>query len=267
MESIVSYFAGIGVDFWSFLKFAGILLLGALLISSISRFIFRKQMLLGAAVSSSIAIVFIYVVMVLILTVATELHFLVTPLPFASISTESIRFFRFEDAGYTSIAAELLSMIILAFLVNLVDAWLPKGKNVLTWTWWRLLTVAIGFILHYAASVFMHRYLPQGIILYAPVILLAILGIMLLTGALRFVLGLILATVNPLIAALYTFFFATLIGKQVTKAVLTTGILSGIVLVMQDMGISELSFIPGALVAYVPFLLLLIPVWYLISKL
>lgn len=267
MDSIVSYFAEIGVDFWSFLKLAGILLLGAVLLSCISRFIFRKQTLLGSAVSSSIAIVFIYVVMVLILTVAAKLQFLVTPLPFASLSTESIRFFRFEDASYTDISAQLLSMIILAFLVNLIDAWLPKGKNIFTWTWWRVLTVVIGFLLHYTAAVLIHRHLPQGIVLYAPVILLTILVIMLLTGALRFVLGLILATVNPLIAALYTFFFATLIGKQVTKAVLTTGILAGVVLMMQDMGIAELSLMPGALIAYVPFLLLLIPVWYLVSKL
>lgn len=266
MESIVSYFANIDIDFWSFLKLAGILLMGAVLINSVSRFIFKKQTMLGAAVSSSIAIVFIYVVMVLILTVVTQLDFLITPLPLASISQESIHFFQFESADYTVIAAELLSMIILAFLVNLVDTWLPKGKGIFSWFWWRVLTVAIGFILHYAASLLMHQYLPQGIIHYAPVILLAILVIMLLTGALRFVLGLILATVNPLIAALYTLFFATLIGKQVTKAVLTTGILTGVVLLMQNMGITELSLMSGALVAYVPFLLALIPVWYLISK-
>lgn len=266
MESIVSYFANIGIDFWSFLKLTAIVLMGALLISAVSRFIFKKQTLLGAAVSSSIAIIFIYVMMVLILTVVTQLRFLVTPLPLASISQDSIQFFRFEGADYTVVAAELLSMIILAFLVNLVDAWLPKGKNILTWFWWRALTVVIGFILHYAAAAILHKYLPQGIILYAPVILLAILVIILLTGALRFVLGLILATVNPLIAALYTFFFATLIGKQITKAVLTTGILVGVILLMQNMGIYELSIAAGALVAYVPFLLVMIPAWYLVSK-
>ena len=266
MESIVSYFASIGVDFWSFLRLACMLLLGALLICGISRFIFRKQTLLGNAVSSSIAIIFIYVIMVLLLTLLTELRFLVTPLPFASITSESISFFRFADASYTAISAELLRMIVLSFLVNLADAWLPRGKNILSWTWWRVITVAAGFALHYAANWFIHRYLPHGILLYAPIILLAILLLMLLTGALRFVLGLILATVNPLIAALYTFFFATLIGKQITKAVLTTGILSGVILLMQDLSITSLSLMPEALIAYVPFLLLLIPVWYLVSK-
>ena len=266
MESVVSYFANAGIDFLSFLKLAGILLLGAVLINAVSRFIFRKQTLLGYSISSSIAIVFIYVAMVLILIVASDLHFLVTPLPLVSISAEYIEFFRFADASFPAVAAQLLAMTILAFLVNLVESWLPRGKNIFSWTWWRLLTVAIGFMLHYGATLLIHKYLPDGIIQYAPMILLAILVIMLLTGALRFVLGLILATVNPLIAALYTFFFATLIGKQITKAVLTAGLLSGVILLMQNMGITSISLIPEALVAYIPFLLVLIPVWYLISK-
>ena len=266
MESIVSFFSGIGVDIVSFLKLGCILLLGSLIISSISHFIFKKQTMIGQAVSSSIAIIFIYVVMVLILTVFTELQFLVTPLPFADISQESIRFFRFQDAGYPAIASQLLSMIILAFLVNTVDSWMPKRKSLLKWTFWRVLTVMLGFGLHYLATWLFQKYLPQGIVMYAPAILLGILVIMLLTGALKLVLGLILATVNPLIAALYTFFFANIIGKQITRAVLTTAILTGVLFLLQKFGIVGLSLMAGALVAYIPFLLLLTVVWYLVCR-
>lgn len=266
MESIVSYFSEIGIDFGMFLRITGTILLGALLFCSISRFIFRKQTLLCGAVSSSIAIIFIYIVMVLLLTVATELRFLVVPLPLASISHDCIRFFCFDEANYVAVAWELLSMIILAFLVNLVDGWLPKGKGILRWTWWRVLTIAIGFLLHYGVTWLFNRYLPQGIVMYAPVILLTILLLMLLTGTLRFLLGAILATANPFIAALYTFFFASLIGKQITKSVLTTAILTGLILTLQKIGITALSLLPGALVAYVPFLLVLVLVWYVINK-
>lgn len=267
MESIVSYFSGLGIDLWSLLKFGGILLLGAIAFSAIAKFIFRKQTLLGHSISSSIAIIFIYAVMVLILTVATDLQFLITPLPFAAISQDSIHFFHFTGASYTEIAGQLLGMIILAFLVNLLDSWLPKGENMLGWLFWRILTVGIGFLLQYAANLLIHKYLPNGIVIYAPLILLGILLLMLLTGALRFVLGLLLATVNPLIAALYTFFFASLIGKQITKAVLTTGLISGVIYLLEDLGITTLSLMTGALLAYLPFLLVLIPVWYLVSRL
>lgn len=267
MESIISFFAGIGVDFLSFMKFAGILLLGSLLVSGVFRFIFKKQTLLSQCVSSSIAIVFIYVVMVLIFTVVEELRFLITPLPFATISQDSIRFFSFSGADYTVIAAELLSMIILALLVSLTDTCVPKGKNLLSWMLFRVLTVTIGFMLHYAANWLFHKYLPMGIVTYAPVILLVIVLIMLLTGALKFLLGLILAAVNPLIAALYTFFFATVIGKQITKSVLTTAILSGLMVLLDKLEITALSLQPEALVAYIPFLLILTLVWFVVSKL
>lgn len=267
MDSIVSYFASIGIDFLSFLKLTGCLLLGALLINSLCRFIFRKSTLLGQAVSSSIAIIFIYVVMVLILTLATELQFLVTPLPFAVFTSQNITFFQFDGAAYTVIASQLLSMIILAFLVNLVDGWMPKSKNFFKWTFWRIVTIALGFSLHYLVVWLFETYLPQGIVLYAPVILLGILILMLLTGALKYLLGLLLATVNPLIAALYTFFFANIVGKQITRSVLTTAILSSVLVLLQDLGLMTLSLAPEAMVGYIPFLLILIPVWYLISRL
>lgn len=266
MESVINYFANIGMNLPVFLKLAGILLLGALLISGLSRFIFRKQTLFGHAVSSSIAILFIYVVMVLFFILSADLRFLITPLPFATLSENAIHFFRFTGAGYSVIAAQLLSMIILAFLVNLLDTLIPAGKKVISWIFYRILTVGAGFLLHYLVTWLFTKYLPQGIILYAPAILLAVLVLMLLTGALRFLVGLLLTTVNPLIAALYTFFFASLIGKQITKAVLTTGILSGVILLLEKLGIQALSLHPGAMVAYIPFLLLLVPVWYLISK-
>lgn len=266
MESLIAYFSGLGMDLFAFLKLGTILLLGALALSLITRFIFRRQTLLGNAVSSAIAIIFIYVVMVLILTVVTELQFLVTPLPFVAMTVDSVRFFSFSAASYPRVASELLSMVILTFLVNVVDRWMPRRKHLLKWLFYRCLTVVTGFLLHYLVTWLFNRYLPQDIALYAPAVLLALLILMLLTGALKYVVGLLLTTVNPVIAALYTFFFANIVGKQITKAVLTTAILSGIIVLLEDIGITSLSLLEGALVAYIPFLLLLILVWYLVSR-
>lgn len=265
MESVIAFFTAQGLNFEAFLKAAGILLLGALLLSSILRFIFGKKTLVGHSISSSIAIIYIYVASALILTLAPTLQWFVTPLPFVSFQDTVVTFFSFQNSPYTTVAAQLLSMVILSFLVNLADNWMPKGKNILTWFLFRCLTVALGMVLHFTVTWLFHRYLPAGIVIYAPVVLLAVLLLMLLTGALKFVVGAILTTVNPLIAALYTFFFASLVGKQITKAVLTTGILTGIVYLLQDLGITGLHLLAGAMAAYVPFLLLLLLVWYVIS--
>ena len=266
MESIVSYFSGFGIDLWVLLRLSGMILIGALVINLICRFIFRKQTLLISAVSSAIAIIFIYLLTVLIITAVTQFRSFVSPLPFVSITEESFRFFSFQSESFTRIASQLLSLIILSMLVNLIDAWLPRGKHLLNWLFFRILTVIIGFAAHYFVTLLFNRYCPDFIITYAPAALLIVLVLMLLTGALRFVVGLFLTAVNPVIAALYTFFFANVIGKQITKAVLTTAMLSGIILLIEKLGIVSLSLLSGAMVAYLPFLLLLILVWYVVSR-
>ena len=266
MESIVSYFALQGIDFWSLIKAGGILLLGALLISGLLRFIFGRKTLMGRAVSSSIAIIFIYLVMALITVLVPKLHWLLTPLPFATFSSDTISFLSLQGLPFTIVSEQLLSMIILAFLVNLLEIWLPKKGNILGWLFWKCVTVALGLLLHYLICWLFNKYLPTGIAAYAPVILLVILLVMLLTGALRFVVALILASVNPVIAGLYTFFFATLVGKQVTKAVLTTGILVGVVQLLHHFGVATLVLTSAALIAYIPFLLILVIVWYMVNR-
>ena len=266
MESIVSFFAGYGLDYAALLKASSILLLGALIFSGLLRFVFGKKTLVGNSISSAIAIIYIYVASAAILTLLPKLQWILSPLPFAIFSNEAIHFYTLTGANYIDVAAHLLGMVILSFLVNLADRWLPRGKNILSWFFCRCLTVALGIIMHFIVTWLFHRFLPEGIVMYAPVILLAILIIMLLTGALKLIVGAILTTVNPVIAAFYTFFFASFVGKQLTKAVLTTAIMTAIVYLLQNLGIVSLSLVSAALAAYIPFLLLLLLVWYLISR-
>ena len=89
---------------------------------------------------------------------------------------------------------------------------------------------------------------------------------MLLTGALKLMVGVAIASVNPIIGALYTFFFATLVGKQLSKAVLTTLILAALVFALNKLGVTVISIAGAALMAYIPLLLLLLAVWYLVRK-
>ena len=266
MESIITFFADSGIDCVPLFKVSGILLLGSLLISGFLRFIFGKKTLIGNSISSSIAIVYIYVASAAILTLLPKLQWILAPLPFVSFSGDAIHFFSFAGTSYTDVAAQLLAMIILSFLVNLAGRWLPKGKNIISWFFWRCGTVALGIIMHFIVTWLFHHFLPEGIVIYAPVILMAILLIMLLTGALKLVVGAILTTVNPLIAAFYTFFFASAVGKQLTKAILTTGIMTAIVRLLQKFGVISLSLAATAMAAYIPFLLLLLLVWYVITR-
>ena len=266
MESIIAYFNTLDLDFDALLKTGAILLLGTLLISLFGRFIFGKKSALNNAVSSAIGILFIYALTVILKSAGAQFQAWTAPLPFVTIAGDELRLFSFAGADYTVICAEVLSMIILSFLVNIVDGWLPRGKHIIGWIFFRCLTVLIALFLHLIVTGLFTAYLPEGIVTYAPPILLALLVLMLLTGALKILVGVLLSTVNPLIAALYTFFFANVIGKQITKAVLTTTLLAGLVLLLQYVGITAVSIASAALMAYIPFIVALIVLWYVVCR-
>lgn len=264
MEVIVDFFNSIGIDFNTFWKAGLILLLGTLVLSLFGRFVFGKRSVLNCAVSSVFGILFIYAVSVVLRSAGAQFSNLIAPLPFVSISGTQMILFSFKGAHYTIVCSEILSMIILAFLVNLADGWLPRGKNILSWIFFRCLTVVIAYILHLIVVGLFATYLPDGIVTYAPVILLALLILLLLTGALKLLVGALLTTVNPIIGGLYTFFFATLIGKQITKAVITTALLAGLILALQYIGVGVISIASAALVAYIPIMIVFALLWYLV---
>lgn len=266
MEDIVQFFSSMGISFDSFWKAALILLLGTFLFSVFGRFIFGKRSALNNAISSAIGILFIYAVTVVLKSAGAKFSALIAPLPFVSITGEQLALFDFTGSHYTVVCAEILSMVILSFLVNLADGWLPRGKNIFGWVFFRCLTIVIGYLMHLVVVGLFTAYLPEGIVTYAPAILLGLLVILLLTGALKILVGALLSTVNPIIGGLYTFFFATVIGKQVTKAVLTTAILAGIVLALRYAGVVVISVASAALLAYIPFMILLVILWYIVCK-
>lgn len=264
MDTIIELFNSVGIDFDTFWKAALIFLIGTILLSVFGRFVFGKRSTLNHAVSSAIGILFIYALTVVLGSTDLAMRQLITPLPFVSIGDGQMVLFTFQNAHYTTICSELLSMVILAFLVNLADSWFPRGKNIFTWILFRCLTVIIGYILHLLVLYLFATYLPEVIVMYAPMILLVLLVLLLLTGTLKIIVGALMATVNPIIGALYTFFFANIIGKQLTKAVLTTAILVGLVFGLQYIGLGVISVASAALAAYIPVLLLLLVVWYLV---
>ena len=266
MESIIENLQSLYVDILSLAKTGGILLLAVLIIGLLGRFIFGKKSVLSSSVSSAIGILFIYAITVILESTGAQLRFLVAPLPLASLEGTNLVLFSFQNAEYTQICSQLLSMVVLSFLVNLADGWLPKGKKLFSWLFFRCLTVVIGYALHLLVIWLFTSYLPDGIVIYAPTILLALLVLMLLTGALKLLVGAALTTINPLIAAFYTFFFANIVGKQITRAILTTALLAGLVMLLNYLGCGVISIATAALVAYIPFAILLILLWFIVTR-
>ena len=249
-----------------FLKAALVFFISFLVLGFLGRLAFGKHSTLNQSVSSAIGILFIYAVTILIYSYGLDLHFLVSPLPFVSLSGEYLHIFTFSDSDYVIICGQLLNMIILAFLVNLVNGWLPKGKKLLGWLFFRCLSVAGAMLLHVLVNSITNAFLPEGLLIWAPVILLGLLLLMLAVGALKYLIGAVIGSVNPLIGFLYTFFFATFVGKQLSKAILTTALISGFVVLLNYIGCSAVYIGAAALAAYVPLLIILLILWYVVGR-
>lgn len=266
MEILERVFASMGLDVYNFGITVLVLMVGSLLCGLVGRFVFGKRSLLNNVVSSAIGILFIYAATVVMKSAGAAWDHRLPTLPFVEIAQNHLMLFRFQGAHYTVICSELLSMVILAFLVNVVDGWFSRAKSFLGWLFCRILCVVLGFILYLAVLWAFGTFLPKDLATYAPTVLLGILVLLLLTGVLKFVVGAALTTVNPIIGGLYTFFFATVIGKQVTKAVLTTLLLTGLVLLLRYLGVTSVYTGLTALYAYIPFALGFVGLWYLASR-
>ena len=270
MEAVYQFIESITPENFNapqYLKFMIILLIGTLLIGFIARFVFGKKSTLNQSVSSAIAILCIYVVNVVIYSTGVKLEAILSPLPFVTISGDYLTIFPILSADFTAICAQVLDMIILAFLMNLLVSWLPQGKKVLTWYGFRFLSVVLAICLQYVVNMLLGAILPQGFADIAPTVLLVILVASVLLGALKLLVGGALAFINPLLAILYTFFFSNLIGKQLSKAILTTVILTALVCLLDYLGITAVFIASAALAAYLPLLIIVLILWYVVGHL
>lgn len=254
-------------NFDHFTQFALIVLVGSIVVSLIGRFMFGKAATLTHSVSASIAILCVYIANVIILCFIPQLHFILSPLPFVTIEGDYLYLYNIMEFDFPVLCSQVLNMVILAFLMNILESILPKGKNMLTWYFFRILSVVLAICLHYVINLLLSAVVPEGIAQYAPMVLVLILLASLLLGALKLVAGGALAFINPLLGIFYTFFFSHIVGRQVSRAILTTALLTGLVLALNFLEISAVCIAAAALLAYLPLLLILLVMWYIVGKL
>jgi len=266
LESLFNTVASIELDTVSFLKYAALLCAGLLALGFLCRLLFGKRSDFNHALSSTVGILAVYVLGIFLYGTSTALSGLLASLPLVAVQDGKLALFVFQGASWTDICAMLVRMIVLAFLVNLVDTLLPKGKNFFLWLLLRLLTVLFAVFFQGVIVWLSETYLLEAFLSLAPMILIGILIAMLLLGALKLLVGIALATVNPIIGALYTFFFSSLVGRQLSKAVLTTLLLSALVYTLTHFGYYVMGLAGLSIVTLLPLILILLALWYLINQ-
>lgn len=238
----------------------------SLILGVISRIALGKRSSLNHSFSSALGIGFVYILTMIVYTFRPwELDVFLSPLPFVTFSGEYMILLPMADAHFSVLSQQILSLIILAFLVNLLDTLIPQGESILSWYLLRFFTVAVSMAAHWAVNWAMRTYLPDFLVTYAPAVLLVILAAMLFSGILSLVLGLVIAVANPFLGAMYSFFFSNLVGKQLSKAVFSSAILCGVFFLLEYFGYTILCISSAALTAYIPFALILLVLWYLIG--
>lgn len=270
MEAVYAFIESItpvGFHAQQFIQFTLVVALGILALSILGRLIFGVRSNMNHAVSSALAILCMYVVNIVIYSTGAKLDAILSPLPFVSISGDYLTVFPILTADFNQICAHILDMVILAFLVNLLESWLPKGKQLLSWYFFRFLSVVLAICLQYVVNLLLASLVPQGLAEMAPTVLIILLLASLALGALKLLVGGALAFINPVLAILYTFFFSTIVGKQLSKAILTTAILTGLVCLLNYLEITAVCIATAALTAYIPLILLVLVLWYVVGHL
>lgn len=238
----------------------------SLVLSGISRLVLGKHSSLNRSLSSVMAVLFIYTVTIVIYTFKPwNLDILLSPLPFTTFSDHYLIIHPIRDLQFTALCTQLLSLLILSFLINLVSTLIPDGEGVFNWLLLRLITVLGCFALHLVVSWAFRTYLPEVLVTYAPMILLIVLATMLLSGVVSLLLGLVIAITNPFLGAMYSFFFSNVVGKQISKAIFTSGVICGILYLMDYFGLVVILITPAALLTYIPLALILLGLWFLIG--
>lgn len=265
LESAVSYIP-VEVDFISTMQFLFLFAIGSLIIGTLSRVVMGKRSSLNHAMSSAMAILFVYALTIVIYTFQPlDLMQLLSPLPFITFYQDFLVLCPVLGTSFSILCSQVLQLIILSFLVNLLDSFLPKGQSLFFWYFFRLITVALAFILYILVHWAFNTYFPTVLVTYAPMILLCILIGMLLLGVLNLLLGVALTIMNPIIGGLYAFFFSHAVGKQITKAVFSSALIVAVFIILDMLGYVVISIAPAAILSYIPLAIVLLILWYLLG--
>jgi hypothetical protein len=189
------------------------------------RLIFGRRATAARAVTTVLGILMTYIITHLLIAAGSPLSQYLPSLPFVKFTESAIEVFSLNALESQNFTYQLVNLIMLAFLFGLMDDLLPGGKNIFVWLILRcvsILSAYLGFIL--VNSIFT-EILPGFILQYAPVILLALLVLFLAVTVFKWLIGMVLGiSGGPVIGAIYTFFVSNLVGKQLTKAALTSGL-------------------------------------------
>lgn len=240
--------------------------LGFLLISSLFRFLFGKKNQLGKAITSAMEVLCLYLLCIVIYSFGIHWDIFLNPLPFISMADGQMQIFPIIGAEFMDICAQFAKLLLVCFLVNLMNSIIPEGRKFWLWLILRVVTVVLVVFVNYGLDLALNAWLPDGIAQIAPLILIATLVLLILLGSLKLIVGIGLFVANPVIGALYTFFFSNFIGRSLARAILSAALITALVYLMNSLGILAMTITAASIVLLVPALFIVVLLWYIVDR-
>ena len=265
LDSVITFFSDpqlISGMLMSLMICAGCFLAGCLL-----RLLFGKRASAVRSVTTALGILVAYILSHLLVIGGSDLVQHLASLPFVQFDGSLIRVFALADLASSALCYELVNLILLAFLFGLMDDLLPAGKNIITWLLLRCVSILVSYAGFWVTNLIFTRILPGFILQYAPIILIALLALFLAVTVLKWLIGMILGVSGgPVLGAVYTFFISHIVGKQLTRSALTSGILYFLVYLANRFGYTAIALGDSMNLMTGLVLVMLVAVWYCIYK-
>ncbi len=227
------------------------------------RLFFGRNCAVNRGISGFLEVLFIYAATVTVYTLKPwNLTQYLAPLPFAIFRGDILIVSYSACSTIPLLCSQLLSLIILCFIVHLLNFVLPRGRSFVPWLLMRAVCVVLAVGVDLAANWALNAFLPAVIAESAPVALITVLAVTLLVSLFNPLLCILFTAANPIVGLLYTFFFSNTIGKNLTRAVLSAGMVFALFYGMDYFECIVINITPGALLRYSPFALALLGVWY-----
>ena len=240
---------------------------GCFIVGCVLRLIFGKRATAVRSVTTALGILVTYIISHLLIAGDSALTQYLAPLPFVQFDGGLIRVFTLSDLASNALYYELVNLILLAFLFGLMDDLLPSGKNIITWLLLRCVSILVSYVGFIVTNQIFTHILPGFILQYAPVILIALLALFLAVTVFKWLIGVVLGVSGgPVLGAIYTFFISHIVGKQLTKSALTSGILYLLVYLANRFGYTAIALGDSFNITTALVLAMLASVWFFIYK-
>lgn len=261
-----TFLPGSGSDWLEALKVVCILALGIFSVGAILRAVFGKGSSLTRSISATLNLILIYISAIAAYFYFPSLRDAMQRLPFLALAPDHFYLLDLSSMSWDLFFSSLLQLAVLALFVNMLESWLPKGKNLLSWYALRLTSSLCSFGLYLGFCYLTDAFMPMFFGSWAKWILLVFWGVILLVAALKLLFSAVLTVLNPILGACYTFFFSNLFGSQFSKAILTSVFSLLIISYLGKSGYAQVVFSQLTLSAYAPASLILLVALYLFGK-